>query len=187
MSPGTRRASMAPTSSAPRSISWTIRRRSKPRSSTSTRRRSSEPQLKAMTTLVTAATRAQPDNKPERRRATDLMPFAWSILLDAVPFALIVLDPQDHVVTANHAGEQLLGAGRTLLNGKPLSDYIAGDSPVITLISEARTGSIAVAEPDLALSGPKLQAAHVAIDAAPIAEQPGHVVLVVKDRSIERR
>ena len=80
-----------------------------------------------------------------------------------------------------------LGAGRTLLQGRPLSDYIAADSPVFTLIAEARNGSIAVAEPDLALSGPKLQAAHVAIDAAPIAEQPGHVVLVVKDRSIERR
>jgi two-component system nitrogen regulation sensor histidine kinase GlnL len=140
-----------------------------------------------MTNIVTAATRAQPDNKSDRRRATDLMPFAWSILLDAVPFALIVLDPHDLLVTANHAGEQLLGAGRTLLNGKPLSDYIAGDSPVFTLIAEARNGSIAVAEPDLALSGPKLQAAHVAIDAAPIAEQPGHVILVVKDRSIERR
>ena len=140
-----------------------------------------------MTNLVTAATRAQTDNKPERRRATDLMPFAWSVLLDAVPFALVVLDPHDLVVTANHAGEQLLGAGRTLLNGKPLSDYIAGDSPLFTLIAEARNGSIAVAERVLSLSGPKLQAAHVAIDAAPIAEQPGHVILVVKDRSIERR
>ena len=140
-----------------------------------------------MTSLVTAATRALPEQKPERRRATDLMPFTWSVLLDAVPFALIVLDPLDHVVTANHAGEQLLGAGRTLLQGRPLSDYIAGDSPVFALIAEARNGSIAVAEPDLALSGPKLQAAHVSIDAAPIAEQPGHVVLAVKDRSIERR
>jgi len=140
-----------------------------------------------MTNIVTAATRALPDNKPERRRATDLIPFAWSILLDAVPFALIVLDPYDQLVTANHAGEQFLGAGRTLLNGKPLGDYIAADSPVFALIAEARNGSIAVAEPDLALSGPKLQAAHVAIDAAPIAEQPGHVVLVIKDRSIERR
>ena len=68
------------------------------------------------------------------------------------------------------AVQQLLGAGRTLLQGRPLSDYIAGDSPVFALIAEARNGSIAVAEPDLALSGPRLQAAHVAIDAAPIAE-----------------
>jgi len=140
-----------------------------------------------MTNLATAATRSLPEQKPERRRATDLMPFAWSVLLDAVPFALVVLDPGDLIVTANHAGEQLLGAGRTLLQGRPLSDYIAGDSPLFTLIAEARNGSIAVAEPDLALSGPKLQAAHVAIDAAPIAEQPGCVIVVVKDRSIERR
>jgi two-component system nitrogen regulation sensor histidine kinase GlnL len=140
-----------------------------------------------MTNLTAAVTRPQPDQTSERSAVAELSSFAWPVLLDAVPFALIVLDSHDLVVTANHAGEQLLGAGRTLLNGKPLSDYVAADSPVFTLIAEARNGSIAVAEPDLALSGPKLQAAHVAIDAAPIAEQPGHVVMVVKDRSIERR
>jgi two-component system nitrogen regulation sensor histidine kinase GlnL len=140
-----------------------------------------------MTNLAAALTRPLPDQTSERSAAAGLSQFAWPVLLDAVPFALVVLDPADLIVCANHAGEQLLGAGRTLLQGKPLSDYIAGDSPLFTLIAEARNGSIAVAEPDLALSGPKLQAAHVAIDAAPIAEQPGHVVLVVKDRSIERR
>ncbi|HEY4164271.1 MAG TPA: histidine kinase dimerization/phospho-acceptor domain-containing protein, partial [Dongiaceae bacterium] len=121
---------------------------------------------------------------PEAHAATKPV---WSSLLDAVPFALLVLDPEDRVTAANHAAEQLLRTGRTLLQGKPLGDYVAGDSPLFALIAEARNGSIAVAEPDLALSGPRLQAAHVAIDAAPIAEQPGHVVLIVKDRSIERR
>jgi two-component system nitrogen regulation sensor histidine kinase GlnL len=124
---------------------------------------------------------------PEIQNATKGGAPVWSSLLDAVPFALLVLDSEDRVAAANHAAEQLLGAGRTLLHGKPLDDYVAGDSPLFALIAEARNGSIAVAEPDLALSGPRLRAAHVAIDAAPIAEQPGHVVLIVKDRSIERR
>jgi two-component system nitrogen regulation sensor histidine kinase GlnL len=128
------------------------------------------------------------DRRVRDRRTIEPLPLsAWSVLLDAVPFALIVLDPDDHIVGANHAGEQLLGAGRTLLQGRALSDYIAGDSPVFALIAEARNGSIAVAEQDLALSGPRLQAAHVAIDAAPIAEHPGSVCLIVKDRGIERR
>src|SRR3954449_11935055 len=109
-----------------------------------------------MTNLAAALTRSLPDQTLERG-APDLLPFAWSVLLDAVPFALVVLDAKDYLVSANHAGEQLLGAGRTLLHGKPLSDYIAADSPVFALIAEARNGSIAVAEPDLALSGPKLQ------------------------------
>src|SRR3954463_10742736 len=126
-----------------------------------------------MTSLATVVTRSLTDQTSERSAAADLAPFAWSVLLDAVPFALVVLDPRDLIVTANHAGEQLLGAGRTFLQGRPLSDYIAGDSPLFTLIGEARNGSIAVAEPDLALSGPKLQAAHVAIDAAPVTEHPG--------------
>lgn len=149
-----------------------------------------------MSTIAAAPKRSAPETFQERRvrdrRAAETLgeplPLsAWSILLDAVPFALIVLDPDDHIVGANHAGEQLLGAGRTLLQGRPLSDYIAGDSPVFALVAEARNGSIAVAEPDLALSGPRLQAAHVAIDAAPIAEHPGSVCLIVKDRGIERR
>jgi two-component system nitrogen regulation sensor histidine kinase GlnL len=138
-----------------------------------------------MQARAAAEKRLAPDAAPETG-ATDLLPGS-PFLFDAVPFALLTLDAGDHVIAANHAAEQLLGAGRTLLQGKPLSDYIAADSPVFTLIAEARNGSIAVAEPDLSLSGPRLQAAHVAIDAAPIAEQPGHVVLIVKDRSIERR
>jgi two-component system nitrogen regulation sensor histidine kinase GlnL len=145
-----------------------------------------------MTSVVAAPKRTAPETFQERRvrdrRAVEPLPLsAWPALLDAVPFALVVLDPGDHIVGANHAGEQLLGAGRTLLQGRPLSDYIAADSPVFALIAEARNGSIAVAEPDLALSGPRLQAAHVAIDAAPIAEHPGAVCLIVKDRGIERR
>ena len=71
-----------------------------------------------MTNLATAVTRPQPDQTSERSAVAELSPFAWPVLLDAVPFALIVLDPKDFVVTANHAGEQLLGAGRTLLHGK---------------------------------------------------------------------
>lgn len=122
------------------------------------------------------------------RRAQEPKPLAgWSVLLDAVPFALLVLDRDDRITGANHAAEQLLGAGRTLLQGRALNDYIAADSPVFALIAEARSGSIAVAEPDLALSGPRLQAAHVAVDAAPIAEHPGSVCVIVKDRGIERR
>jgi two-component system nitrogen regulation sensor histidine kinase GlnL len=149
-----------------------------------------------MSSAAAAPKRPAPDPFQERRvsdrRAgespVESLPLsAWSVLLDAVPFALMVLDPHDHIVGANHAGEQLLGAGRTLLQGRPLSDYIAADSPVFALIAEARHGSIAVAEQDLALSGPRLQAAHVAIDAAPIAEHPGSVCLIVKDRGIERR
>jgi two-component system nitrogen regulation sensor histidine kinase GlnL len=128
-----------------------------------------------------------PGIAPGTQAATAPGTLVWSSLLDAVPFALLVLDNGDRVAAANHAAEQLLGAGRTLLQGRPLADYVAADSPIFALIAEARNGSIAVAEPDLALSGPRLQAAHVAIDAAPIAEQPGHVVLIVKDRSIERR
>src|ERR1700749_3932096 len=104
-----------------------------------------------------APNRSAPDRFEERRvrdrregeaPAKPLPLSAWSVLLDAVPFALIVLDPEDRIVGANHAGEQLLGAGRTLLQGRPLRDYIAGDSPVFALIAEARHGSIAVAEPD---------------------------------------
>ncbi len=81
-----------------------------------------------MTNLAAAVTRASPEQTSERSAVADLAPFAWPVLLDAVPFALVVLDPKDLIVSANHAGEQLLGAGRTLLQGKPLSDYVAGDS-----------------------------------------------------------
>jgi two-component system nitrogen regulation sensor histidine kinase GlnL len=137
-----------------------------------------------MSNLATVAKPSPPEQSPETDGAASA---PWPALLDSMPFAILVLDREDRISGVNHAGEQLLRTGRTLLQGKPLADHVAADSPVFALVAEARSGSIAVAEQDLSLSGPRLQAAHVAIDAAPIAEQPGAVALIVKDRGIERR
>lgn len=121
---------------------------------------------------------------PKRDLRLALQP---SALLDSLPFALIVLDPANRIAEVNGVAEQLLGQGRDVLRSRPLADFVAGDSPLFALVDEARAGSIAVAERNLSLSGPRLQAAHVALDAAPIAEQPGFVTLVINDRSIEHK
>lgn len=110
-----------------------------------------------------------------------------SAVLETLPIAVIAVDEANRVTDANAAAEVLLGQSRTLLRGMPLRDMIAADNPLFALIAAARSQHISVTEYDLSLGGPRLEAAHMAVEIAPMAEQPGHVVIAMLNRGIERR
>lgn len=108
-------------------------------------------------------------------------------VLETLPIAVIAVDDQDCLTDANAAAEVLLGQSRTLLRAVPLHDVIAADNPLFGLIAAARSHHISVTEYDLAVGGPRLEAAHMAVEIAPMAERPGHVVIAMLNRGIERR
>jgi len=129
-----------------------------------------------------AAIEATPSPKTENVAAADR-----SAVLETLPIAVIAVDEANRVTDANAAAEVLLGQSRALLRTMPLRDVIAADNPLFALISAARSQHISVTEYDLSLGGPRLEAAHMAVEIAPIAEQPGHVVIAMLNRGIERR
>lgn len=108
-------------------------------------------------------------------------------ILETLPIAVIVVDGRDLVTDANAAAEVLLGRSRTLLYRQPLQDVVAADNPLFALIAAARSQYISVTEYDLAIGGPRLEMAHMAVEIAPMAEQPGHIVIAMLNRGIERR
>jgi two-component system nitrogen regulation sensor histidine kinase GlnL len=108
-------------------------------------------------------------------------------LLEALPIALFSLDANNNVVSLNGAAEALLGISRAQLVGKPLSDHIAGDSPLFQLVEATRAGASAVGESDMALSGPRLSIEHAAVDVAMVNAQTGQVAVVLQDRDLEWR
>ncbi|HEX9449303.1 MAG TPA: ATP-binding protein [Dongiaceae bacterium] len=108
-------------------------------------------------------------------------------ILETLPIAVIAVDALDHVTDANAAAEVLLGQSRALLRGMPLRDVIAADNPLFALIAAARSQQISVTEYDLSIGGPRLEAAHMAVEIAPMAERSGHVVVAMINRRIERR
>jgi two-component system nitrogen regulation sensor histidine kinase GlnL len=108
-------------------------------------------------------------------------------ILESLSIAVIAVDAHDLVTDANATAEVLLGQSRALLRGMPLQDVIAADNPLFGLIAAARSQQISVTEYDLSLGGPRLEASHIAVEIAPLAERPGHVVIAMINRRIERR
>jgi two-component system nitrogen regulation sensor histidine kinase GlnL len=108
-------------------------------------------------------------------------------ILETLPIAVIAVDALDRLTDANAAAEVLLGQSRALLKGMPLRDVIAADNPLFGLIAASRSLQISVTEYDLSIGGPRLEAAHMAVEIAPMTERAGHVVVALVNRRIERR
>lgn len=107
--------------------------------------------------------------------------------LAALPAAVLVLDPQLRIASANPAAEQFFQGSAATLSGARLADFVVPDSPLFDLIATVRATRSQISDHDLALQSPRLSktgsktgiAAHVAV----LAEEPAHVVLALIDAS----
>jgi two-component system nitrogen regulation sensor histidine kinase GlnL len=120
-------------------------------------------------------------------------PEAWeapafeNLLVEALPAAVVVVDGEGCCRTLNAAAENLLQAGRKTLLGRRLSDVIPADSPLFALIEESRLGGSAVSDAEMSIDGPRLHLEHVSVEAAPLGDRHGSVVLAMRDRSLAHR
>jgi len=108
-------------------------------------------------------------------------------ILAAVAVPLFVVDGEGLISFVNLAAEQFFAASATNLVGRPLSEILPEDSPVFGLIAQVREGGHSVSEYGVTLSGPKIGAHFVSIDAAALNDYPGSVVLTIHERSIARK
>jgi two-component system nitrogen regulation sensor histidine kinase GlnL len=109
------------------------------------------------------------------------------MLVEALPAAVVVVDGEGRCRTLNAAAENLLQAGRKTLLGRRLSDVIPADSPLFALIEESRLGGSAVSDAEMSIDGPRLHLEHVSVEAAPLGDRHGSVVLAMRDRSLAHR
>jgi two-component system nitrogen regulation sensor histidine kinase GlnL len=98
-----------------------------------------------------------------------------------------VVDGESCFSFVNLAAEQFFGASATNLVGRPLSEILPEDSPVFGLIDQVRQGGHSVSEYGVNLSGPKIGAHFVSIDASALNDHPGSVVLSIHERSMARK
>ncbi|MBC7907860.1 MAG: PAS domain-containing protein [Rhodospirillaceae bacterium] len=107
-----------------------------------------------------------------------------SIVLGALASAVMVIDRDGMIRYVNGAAEQLFQSGATYLCGHAITDLLPPDSPVLSLISQARDEALVVSEYGIALDTPRTGNRTVTVQAAAIAETPGHVVLSLHEQSI---
>jgi two-component system nitrogen regulation sensor histidine kinase GlnL len=120
-----------------------------------------------------------------RRPANQEGPIALE-LLEALPLPLIALDDADRIGMVNGAAEQFLGASATHLQGRPLAEILAGDSPLLTLVHQVRQDVVALSEEACALESPRFGRREAAVDLAPLPNHAGWVVILLRERLIAR-
>jgi two-component system nitrogen regulation sensor histidine kinase GlnL len=109
------------------------------------------------------------------------------MLIEALPAAIIVVDRDGLCRLLNAAAEDLLHVGRKTLMGRRLSEVIPDDCPLFSLIEQCRLSRSAVSDAEMRIDGPRLRLEHAWVEAAPLDDPLGSVVISLHDRSLEHR
>src|SRR5262249_39773265 len=105
-------------------------------------------------------------------------------LLQSLPLPVLALDAENRIRFVNAAAAQFLGLEPL---GRRLEDVFAGDSPLLTLLEQARAQGTSVADREMALETPALGRRLIAVDAAPLADRPHWLSLTLQERSFTGR
>ena len=125
--------------------------------------------------------RAQPE--PETLR-----PDGW-IYLNALADAILVVDGDNRIRFANLAAENLLSSSRAVICRRTLAQYFPVDSPIFSLLHQARETGSTVADSDTSLDSLQRTISHVAVHASPVHastvdDDRGSIVLSFREQSI---
>jgi two-component system, NtrC family, nitrogen regulation sensor histidine kinase GlnL len=107
-------------------------------------------------------------------------------IMGALPIAVVVLDEDDRFRFVNYAAEEFLGSSAAYLQGRRLDEFLPADNPVFLLIERARVEGLTLGEHELTFEGPRISHRGVAVQAAPLPDSPGCVLLTVQDSSAAR-
>lgn len=105
-------------------------------------------------------------------------------VLNALPWAVIVLDEENRVVNLNIAAENLLASSAAAAAGRLLTEWIPQDSPLLGMIAQSRTTQSGLSDYDLEIESPRIGQIVVNLQIAPIPEAPGAVAVNLQERTI---
>src|SRR5580698_1510673 len=112
-------------------------------------------------------------------------PAAADVVLNALPHPVIVVSRDGKVTDANAAAEAFFEVSVSLLRRHLLRDLVPFGSPLLTLIEQVRRRGAAVNEYKVDLGTPRNPGDRlVDLHVAPLPEQPGHVVVMLQERTI---
>jgi len=109
------------------------------------------------------------------------------LILNGLTSAIIAIDDNLTILKLNTAAEHFFSSSAGNLMGRTLSEMLPSDSPLFVLIDQVREDNLAVSEYDVTIETPRIGRQFVNIHAAPMAEQPGVVVISLHSRSIAEK
>ncbi len=106
-------------------------------------------------------------------------------VLNALPHPIVMVGPDGKIVEANVAAEAFFEVSMLLLRRHALRDLVPFGSPLLALVEQVRNRGSAVNEYRVDLSTPRNPGERlVDLNVAPVPERPGHVVVMLQERTI---
>ena len=107
-------------------------------------------------------------------------------MLGALPVPTLLLDPDNRFRYANQAAEQFLGLSMLQLGQMTLATLLPGDNPIFALLDQVRAHGSTISDHDLTLESPRLHKRGIVVQAAPLTEEPGAILMTLQDSSAAR-
>ncbi|MTH96878.1 nitrogen regulation protein NR(II) [Roseibium sp. RKSG952] len=109
-------------------------------------------------------------------------------ILDALPHPVVLVGPDGVIETANMAAEIFMRSSVAVLRRYPVSEFVPFGSPLLTLIDQVRERGAAINEYKVDIGSPRIGSHKVVdINAAPVADRPGAVVLMFQERTMAEK
>ncbi len=119
---------------------------------------------------------------------SNILPFAAEAadtVLNALPHPILMVGPNGKIAEANVAAESFFEVSMLLLRRHALRDLVPFGSPLLALVEQVRNRGSAVNEYRVDLSTPRNPGERlVDLNVAPVPERPGHVVVMLQERTI---
>ena len=116
--------------------------------------------------------------KPPRRVEIDS-----DLILNVMQSVVLAVDASSVILYVNNAGEQFFQSSAGNLWGQRLNQMVPADSPLFSLIRQARAAASPVFESQMTLTSPRVGHHIVNVEASPLMEHDGVVVLSMQERS----
>lgn len=104
-------------------------------------------------------------------------------VLDALPFAVIGLNRREIVSYVNPAAETLVQRSAPLVRGRPLTDLLPEDSPLMDFIMRARREGGVMSARSIRIASPHITPVEMDVTASPDGEDGGLVLTLMPARS----
>jgi two-component system nitrogen regulation sensor histidine kinase GlnL len=106
-------------------------------------------------------------------------------ILNALPNPVLLVAPDGKIVDANIAAESFFEISTQFLKRQSLKELVPFGSPLLALIDQVRTSGSPVNEYKVDLGTPRIGGdRQVDLHVAPLTERPGHIVVMLQERTI---
>jgi len=109
------------------------------------------------------------------------------MLLNALPFPVMEVDRHRVIQAVNLAAQQFFETSEVGLVGRPLTDHVAEDSPVVAMTDMVLARGYSLSDHGVSVEGPRIGRHSVTLTVAPLAETQERAVVMLQPSSIAQQ